>query len=53
MISRGRYGYHLQDIAELEAKSGQLSNVEKVNLARMKAEVAEYEAKNGSVKDST
>lgn len=44
MISTGRYGYHLADIAELKAKST-LDPAEAFNLARMEVEVAEYEAR--------
>ncbi len=43
MISTGRYGYHLADIAELKAKST-LDPMEAFNLTRMEAEVTEYEA---------
>ncbi len=43
-ISDGRYGYHLQDIAEIEAMSKPLDPVHQMRLDIMKEEVAEYEA---------
>jgi len=46
MISQGRYLYHLQDIAEIEAMSKPLNSIQQGRLASMKREAAEYEAAN-------
>lgn len=43
MISSGRYEYHLQDIAEIEAKSGPRNHVDTARLSQMKQEVAAFE----------
>jgi len=46
MISSGRYGYHRQDIAEIEKKPKPLNAVDKMRLEQMKREVAEFEQAN-------
>lgn len=50
MISRGRYRYHKDDIAEFEAKP-KLNPIEKTMLEGMKKEVAEYEDAHPEVKN--
>lgn len=45
MISSGRYLYHLQDIAEIEAKPAP-GPVDAMRLSQMKRETAEFEAEN-------
>jgi hypothetical protein len=44
MISMPRYLYHLQDIAEMKAKSRPLNEAEELRLRRMEAEAAEFKA---------
>lgn len=44
MISQGRYLYHLQDIAEIEAMEKPLNWLQQTRLDAMKQETAEFES---------
>jgi hypothetical protein len=46
MISSGRFGYHLDDIAEIKAKTQPLDPLDAMRLSNMDAEVKEYTAAN-------
>ncbi len=46
MISSGRYRYHKDDIAEIQAKVKPLNSVDAMRLKQMQDEVAEYEKVN-------
>jgi hypothetical protein len=46
MISSGRYLYHLQDIAEIEAMPQPVSAIQQMRLDQMKAEAAEFATAN-------